>query len=764
MKTHTSDFKEELKRLGKQQTVRITYTNSEKTITLTDEDINSATPNYKASLLKSVMKCLELDSSIDIPLGTELKFEYGLLVNGAYEFINYGNYIVYSSQKQEDIASYNIRCYDKMVNFMKDYEEVEITYPCTIRTFLLKLCTKCNMKMRNDMHFANEERILTRDLFKGQGYTFRDVLDQIAETTGGVICLTENDEVEVRYINKLINKEVSDKTNFFQFTSEISGNIELKKLFGDTHQETTSGKNIFNPKVTTKTYANDITFSQEGVGRVKLNGTSNGKAMSIPFDELGDFVEGKKYTVKVKKISGTATTVSPNIKWSTLFYPEHSSAGNVRIEPNTSEATLTFTATANTEKTKPYFWIGWDDSSVLGESSSFNNLILEISITEGTKIEDFEEYTGGKPSPSLDYSQEIETTGKVINIFDYITTIRTEGDGLKSTLNEDGSITTTGVPTADHVKVCKNKDITDILENGETYTLFQEDKQTSLLYLQVAGLKADGSYTMITTSQTNKTSFTVDKTTYSKYLISIQTGTMAIWGTDSRTISNKYMLCRERKIISFAKYNQRCVQIIKSKKNLLNLSEQTTVDDFSSSQSEVYTLPVQQEMLEGDYIDSVEHHSWGKQILNGSENWTLNASFDNTFYNTPSDAVFPGITTNKNDFMFIANKLIYGGLVKSSSGFKDGYMYGFIGGDGKVIKRINFKSTKFNTVAELKAYLAENPIVVYYKLDEPYDLELTDEQKEVIENFNNSGTFVRRKYDYKYDRFSNRISKKFGNG
>ena len=88
MKSHTSEFKEEIKTLGKQQSVRITYKENNVTKTLTDEDINSATPNYEASLLKSVMKGLDLDSNVDIPLGTEIKFEYGLLINKEYEYLD----------------------------------------------------------------------------------------------------------------------------------------------------------------------------------------------------------------------------------------------------------------------------------------------------------------------------------------------------------------------------------------------------------------------------------------------------------------------------------------------------------------------------------------------------------------------------------------------------------------------------------------------------------------------------------------------------
>ena len=211
MKSHTSEFKEEIKTLGKQQSVRITHKENNVTKTLTNEDINSATPNYEASLLKSVMKVLELDSNVSIPKGTEIKFEYGLLVNGAYEYLNYGNYIVAKEpEKQEDTLSYKITCYDKMLYSMKDYEHIDIPYPCTIKQYLVALCNKIGLQFK-DSDFANASRQITNELFmtinedgtySSMGYTYRDVLDQIAETTGGCICITLDDKVEVRYINE----------------------------------------------------------------------------------------------------------------------------------------------------------------------------------------------------------------------------------------------------------------------------------------------------------------------------------------------------------------------------------------------------------------------------------------------------------------------------------------------------------------------------------------------------------------------------------
>lgn len=248
MKSHTSEFKEEIKTLGKQQSVRITYKENNVTKTLTDEDINSVTPNYEANLLKSVMKALELDSNISIPKDTEIKFEYGLLVNGAYEYLNYGNYIVAKEpEKQEDTLSYKITCYDKMLYSMKDYEHIDIPYPCTIKQYLVALCNKIGLQFK-DSNFANANRQITSELFmtinedgtySSMGYTYRDVLDQIAETTGGCICITLDDKVEVRYINKAINYETSKKSTNIEFESSVKEIVNIKELDGKSTQDGT---------------------------------------------------------------------------------------------------------------------------------------------------------------------------------------------------------------------------------------------------------------------------------------------------------------------------------------------------------------------------------------------------------------------------------------------------------------------------------------------------------------------------------------------
>ena len=68
MKTHTSQFKEDIKTIGKQLDSKVTFEIDGVTQILTSEDLNGVTPTFQGAILKSVMKELDIDSNIDIPI------------------------------------------------------------------------------------------------------------------------------------------------------------------------------------------------------------------------------------------------------------------------------------------------------------------------------------------------------------------------------------------------------------------------------------------------------------------------------------------------------------------------------------------------------------------------------------------------------------------------------------------------------------------------------------------------------------------------
>lgn len=213
MRKHTEQFKTKIKEFGRQLDSKLTFGETE----LGNEQLNAVTPVLQSALLKSVMKELDIDSNVDIPIGTVVNYKLGVLLdNDTYEYIDYGNYIIYSSEKQEDTNSYNIVAYDKMLYSMTEYRSIIVSYPITIRDYLKEICLYLDIDFASENdEFANYNREIPNELYLDEDgnsldYTFRDVLDEIAQATGSNIIINENDELEVKYVtdtNDVIDEE-----------------------------------------------------------------------------------------------------------------------------------------------------------------------------------------------------------------------------------------------------------------------------------------------------------------------------------------------------------------------------------------------------------------------------------------------------------------------------------------------------------------------------------------------------------------------------
>ena len=169
-------------------------------------------------------------------------------------------------------------------------------------------------------------------------------------------------------------------------------------------------------------------------------------------------------------------------------------------------------------------------------------------------------------------------TGK--NILDYVSNLKASSDGLTNVINDDGSITTSGKPTGNYRTIINEINITDILEDGQTYTISQ-NIASDKLYAQVGATKKTGEISYFSCALgKGKYSFKVDKTIYENYSLKIQTGTISTWGDKSLTITNKYMLCKgtDTADSSFEPYvggtqspNQNYPQKIKNVRGIENL-------------------------------------------------------------------------------------------------------------------------------------------------------------------------------------------------
>ena len=247
MKVVSQGFKNTLKKLGKEQDVIISYTIEETTTTLGVEQINSVSLHYDGGILQSVMKQLDIDSNVDIPLGTILNYQYGLKVSGTYEYINYGNFIVYSSEKQEDTKSYKIVCYDKMLYAMQEYKSKN----------LLNTTSFVNGYLTSDGTFVPANSVVLFDYIEVDGNT-----PYIASTNTNVqyFAIHEFDSNKTKIqgtqtTNTNINAITTDaNTKYIRIHYQYNGSPMTQETINETQPQFEKGSIPFRFPITIRNY------------------------------------------------------------------------------------------------------------------------------------------------------------------------------------------------------------------------------------------------------------------------------------------------------------------------------------------------------------------------------------------------------------------------------------------------------------------------------------------------------------------------------
>ena len=328
MKSVSNGYKQNIKTFGKEIAVKITYTINGTTTILENEDINSANFFYEGNLLKSVMKQLELDSNTDIPLKTILTYQFGVKVNNQYEYITLGNFIVTDSEKQENTGSYILTCYDYLLYAMKDYESLGVTYPISVRNYLSAICTKLGITFgSSSSNFINYNQNITEEPYLDEngnsiGYTFRDVLDELAQITASTICINNSGQLEVRYINTTNETldEDSLKNINVNFGELYEVDVDIDNQILNYMNRQTVLTNVYNKLNNVQYYLND--FDSFGITYLELCDSYNIQVGNTTYnclmlnDEINvkDGLKESIYTEKPKDTSNEYTYVNDTDK------------------------------------------------------------------------------------------------------------------------------------------------------------------------------------------------------------------------------------------------------------------------------------------------------------------------------------------------------------------------------------------------------------------------------------------------------------------
>lgn len=333
MKEVSQKFKDGIKKYGRQIDVMITYTENGIDKILDTDTLFSITPITNGNLLKSVMKQLNFESSIKVPKDTWVSFRFGIIIEEGitvedvhnmrvdrlnnvevrmlqgFEYIDFGKYLVAEEPEYNaDTNSYTHKCFDKMIYAMKPYENINVTYPTTIKNYLNTLANKIGIRLE-PTSFENENQTIESELYEGLEYTYRDVLDEIAQATGSIICINNKNKLEVKYLNETnetINED-SLKDIDVNFQNEKYGKINsvvLSRSAGSDNvylrdEESVLADGLCEVKITDNQILNSNNRSDYLQGILNaVNGieyyVNDFKSTGICYLELGD-----KYNIQI---------------------------------------------------------------------------------------------------------------------------------------------------------------------------------------------------------------------------------------------------------------------------------------------------------------------------------------------------------------------------------------------------------------------------------------------------------------------------------
>ena len=144
--------------------------------------------------------------------------------NNAIQTIDYGTFIIMNAEYDNGSEATTLLCYDLMVQTQREYvkEDVTVTFPNTVKNVLSSVVQASGLELDTNT-FNNENVVVGVDYWVNASYTYRDVLDHIAQLTTSTIKI-KNGKVHVFDIE---DTGVTLKDNFV--------NLKLGEQYGKTN-------------------------------------------------------------------------------------------------------------------------------------------------------------------------------------------------------------------------------------------------------------------------------------------------------------------------------------------------------------------------------------------------------------------------------------------------------------------------------------------------------------------------------------------------
>lgn len=601
--------------------------------------------------------------------------------------------------------------------------------------------------------------------------------------------------------------------------------IEKARLLikGNHEQEKTNGRQLLNPEsLLATTTRNGITFTNNGDGTFNVSGTATANTTLSLWDGK-DIYEANHYF-------GLYSSEAYNVNtWNLSFAITYSDGTATKYITPTTPVNAT-NENVNTAKVVLYI--------ANGVTINKNNVKVMLYKDINTQLTEYEKYTGGQVAPSTNYPQEVKTVGGNINLLNNTGTTTTI-NGVNVTILKDKTILLNGTAT-ESVNFVLQRNF--LLKDGENYTLNSGNNNASSSKFGLYINQYYDNSNHILASYNSPLNFVYN-------IKSKDSNNIYVYVNKGVTIENELIkpkLEKGLKASPYSEYNQGSVEIIQRNENLLDIVEQTrvnngttatfkngkitltgaatsnwtfltltktpfkltpgeytmdnlsgyqlepsfwysdteskrvyidgasktftieknvqflsigisgfksgdildlnfsiqlvagkTLGEWKAPQSKAYLLPVQQEMLEGDFINSTEYHTWGKLVLDGTEPWYCesNGRFGYLSQNLPK--AYKKTIQTSNLLGNVCNNYIEKTPAQTWTGTQ-----GFCVDPGGSLRIWDDSYSKTSDLAGFKAMLVEkynagNPVICYLKLATPVAYPLTDEQKLIMQELKN---------------------------
>ena len=311
----------------------------------------------------------------------------------------------------------------------------------------------------------------------------------------------------------------------------------------------------------------------------------------------------------------------------------------------------------------------------------------------------FEPYTGGQPSPSPDYPQPIEVIEEDFNITscgkNLLKPIKFNDDeysGITINTLEDGSISLNGTASETIYRTIGNAD----LKANTNYTLSTDVNNTSNIQFYFNSEPTSSNTNWIPVNN-NYTVFSVNNDIYNAQInITIKSGATV-------NMTFKVQLEEGSTATSYEPYQSTTTPITLPEGQFAAKINDTAKDQFRIAYDE----------SDGNYHLYLDKNI-SKKILNGSEDW----NYDNQEGNIIQWKSYLGDSTYSNDNEIRCMSDYFIGFGFNDSWYTNNTIC-LVGGESM---RIN--TNRFQTVEELKVWLQEHNVTVYYQLATPQTIDI----------------------------------------